>query len=96
MTWRELFAVASLAPFAVAEGNESILGSGWGLDHIEVAVADPNAARDMFVTNLGFSFSPPTASGSGVEHSVIRLVPAYIEFLWFGGAREPKIATLSR
>jgi len=88
MTRREVFAIASLAPFAVAEGDESILGSGWGLDHIEAAVADPKAARDMYVTNLGFSSSPATAAGPGVEHSAIWLGPAYVEFIWFGGTGE--------
>jgi hypothetical protein len=89
VTRRELFAIASLAPVAIAEANESILGSGWGLDHIEVAVAGPRAARDVYATNLGFTVSQAVAVEPGVEHSAIFLKPAYVEFLWFGGAGEP-------
>jgi catechol 2,3-dioxygenase-like lactoylglutathione lyase family enzyme len=88
MTRRELLAISSLAPLAIAEGNESILGSGWGLDHIEVAVSDPKAARDMY-QNLGFTLSRAVAAAAGVEHSAIFFEPAYIEFIWFGGAGEP-------
>jgi catechol 2,3-dioxygenase-like lactoylglutathione lyase family enzyme len=97
VTRRELFAIASLAPLAAAEENESVLGGGWGLDHIEVAVTDPKAARDMYVTNLGFTLSQATAARVGVEHSAIFLEPAYVEFLWFGGAGEPPdIAAVQR
>jgi catechol 2,3-dioxygenase-like lactoylglutathione lyase family enzyme len=96
MTRRELFAIAGLVPSAVADGNESILGNGWGLDHIEVAVADPKSASDMYATKLGFSVSPGVAMAPGVEHSAIWLVPAYVEFLWFGGAGEPDPAGANR
>jgi hypothetical protein len=54
MTRRELFAVAGLAPFAFAEANESILGNGWRLDHIEVAVADPKGSQRHVCQELGF------------------------------------------
>jgi catechol 2,3-dioxygenase-like lactoylglutathione lyase family enzyme len=89
MTRRELLAIASFVPLAAAEGDESILGSGWGLDHIEVALTDPKTARDVYVTNLGFTLNQAAAAGAGVEHSAIFLEPAYVEFLWFGGAGEP-------
>ena len=90
MTRREILAFASLSPLRLAEGSESILGSGWGLDHIEVAVTDPKKASDTYATILGFTLSQPVAARAGVEHSGIFLEPAYVEFLWFGGAGEPE------
>lgn len=89
MTRREILAFASLSPLTLAEGSESILGSGWGLDHIEVAVTDPKTASDTYATSLGFTLSQPVAASAGVEHSGIFLEPAYVEFLWFGGPGEP-------
>jgi catechol 2,3-dioxygenase-like lactoylglutathione lyase family enzyme len=85
-----MLAFASLSPLTLAEGNESILGSGWGLDHIEVAVTDPKTASDLYATILGFTLSQAVAARAGVEHSAIFLEPAYVEFLWFGGAGEPE------
>jgi catechol 2,3-dioxygenase-like lactoylglutathione lyase family enzyme len=93
MTRRELLAIASFAPLGVAEGDQSVLGSGWGLDHIEVAVTDPETAKDVYVTNLGFTLSQAVAAAAGVEHSAIFLEPAYVEFLWFGGAGQPPDTT---
>ena len=90
MTRREILAFASISPLRLAEGSESILGSGWGLDHIEVAVTDPKKASDTYATILGFTLSQPVAARAGVEHSGIFLEPAYVEFLWFGGAGEPE------
>jgi hypothetical protein len=87
---RELLAIAAAAPLAAAaEGNDSVLGNGWGLDHIEVALTDPKPLKDVYVANLGFTVSQKTAAMAGVEHSAIFLGPAYIEFIWFGGAGEP-------
>ncbi len=85
MTRRELIALATVSPFAFAEDAESILGTGWGLDHIEIAVSSGEAAKETYFQNLGFSMPTGASAAVGVQHSGVFFVPTYLEFLWFDG-----------
>ena len=38
-----------------AQNSPSVIGSGWGLDHLGVAVGDEIQARELFFSKLGFS-----------------------------------------
>lgn len=57
MTRRELIALATAAPLAFAEDEKSILGTGWGFDHIEIAVSSGEMARETYFRKLGFTGS---------------------------------------
>jgi catechol 2,3-dioxygenase-like lactoylglutathione lyase family enzyme len=89
MTRRELIAFATAAPLAFSQEETSILGTGWGLDHIEIAVRSGEAARETYFGKLGFTVSPGANSGPGRQHSGIYFGPPYVEFLWIGGPPAP-------
>ncbi len=38
-----------------ADHPSSVLGDGWGLDHVLVGLADPRAVKDVFAAKLGFT-----------------------------------------
>jgi len=73
-----------------------MLGAGWGLDYIEIAVGSAEAARKTYYRKLGFTVSPHTSSGPGVQHSSIFLGLPYVELLWLGGPGEPELGSPSR
>jgi hypothetical protein len=72
------------AAVAAAQGPTSVIGNGWGLDHVIVAVSNPDVVKQVFVEKLGFS---PMTRGqnpsNGIENTFIILPPApYIELTW--------------
>lgn len=91
MTRRELIALATASPIAFADNEKSILGSGWGLDHIEIAVSSGEAARETYFRKLGFTVSADTSMVPGVRHSLISLGVPYIELLWLGGPGQAQL-----
>jgi hypothetical protein len=61
----------------------SVLGKGWGLDHILIGLSDPAVAKETFGTKLGFSVVHGTRfPAPGLEQAIIQLPQAYIELLW--------------
>lgn len=61
----------------------SLLGKGWGLDHVIVAQRSFNDAQRVFGANLGFSFAPDNKfPDQGLENGPILLPPAYLELMW--------------
>jgi Glyoxalase-like domain len=75
-----LIAGAGLA----AQETSPVLGNGWGLDHVIVAVSGPDVARDIFQTKLGFTPLVSHKSPSmGLQNTLIALPPeTYIELVW--------------
>ena len=66
-----------------ADRPSSVLGDGWGLDHVILGLADPHAVKDVFAAELGFT---PHAGikfpGLGLDQATISLPPTYLELLW--------------
>jgi hypothetical protein len=71
MNRRQLIALLAAAPAALADDEKSIVGTGWGLDHIEVPVSSDEAARAAYVGKLGFTVSAASSAAPGVQHSAI-------------------------
>lgn len=69
---------------AAVQSPPSIIGSGWGLDHVIVAVQGPEVVKDVLESKLGFSAITHGKSPSvGLENTIIFLPPApYIELVW--------------
>src|SRR5580658_7824991 len=62
---------------------KSILGEGWGLDHIVIGLSDPLVAKDTFGAKLGFSVLPGIKfPADGLQNATIAMLPAYIELIW--------------
>jgi hypothetical protein len=62
---------------------KSVLGQGWGLDHVVIGLSDPLAAKEIFSTRLGFSVVPGIKfPAAGFENGSILLPPGYIELVW--------------
>jgi hypothetical protein len=61
----------------------SVIGNGWGLDHVILAMPSADVVKDVFFSKLGFTTIPgnkfPT---QGLQQAIIRLPPAYLEFQW--------------
>jgi glyoxalase-like protein len=80
--------IAQLTLFVVSAAQAqrvptSVLGKGWGLDHILIGLSDPAVAKETFGTKLGFSVVHGTRfPAPGLEQAIIQLPPAYIELLW--------------
>ncbi len=91
MTRRQLIGLLAAAQCALADDEKAILGTGWGLDHIEIAVSSDEAARETYFGNLGFTVSAAANAAPGVQHSAIFFGPPYVEFIWLGGAGEPDL-----
>ncbi len=69
-------------------GNPTVIGNGWGLDHVIVGVSNPEVAKQIFATKLGFTpFTGSKFAAEGLDQAIIELSPAYIEVLWL--YREP-------
>lgn len=67
-----------------AQTPTSVIGDGWGLDHVILAIAGRDAVKNVFVDQLGFS---PIIAGqnptNGTANAIIALPPApYIELAW--------------
>jgi hypothetical protein len=50
-----LAAALALAETRAAHDPSRIPGDGWGLDHVLVCLADPQAVKDVFAVKLGFA-----------------------------------------
>jgi hypothetical protein len=62
---------------------KSVLGEGWGLDHIVIGLSDPLVANDTFGAKLGFSvLSGIKFPTDGLQNAAIVMFPAYIELIW--------------
>jgi hypothetical protein len=80
--WTALLLAAASTLFGQRE--PSIIGDGWGLDHVLVMLPDASVLKDVFQAKLGFS---PEVSGEkfpedGLEHAIIWLPPTNVELLW--------------
>jgi Glyoxalase-like domain len=72
-----------VAAYSVAQNRPSVIGEGWGLDHIIFGMPNAETVEDIFGTKLGFSPVPGNRfPGQGLEQAIVSLPPAYLEFLW--------------
>jgi len=73
----------SAAGIMVAQSNPSLVGEGWGLDHILIGLPSLDTVKDVFGAKLGFSARPGNQfPEQGLAHAIIRLPPAFVELLW--------------
>jgi len=84
MKYRIILFLIVAGSLAAAQNPSSVIGNGWGLDHVIVAVQDSNAVEHIFAHELGFS---PIALGqnpsNGIANAAVFLPPAaYIELQW--------------
>jgi len=84
MSLKNCFAVLlGAAGLLAAQSDSSVLGAGWGLDHILIGLPGLDTAKDIFGAKLGFSVRPGNQfPEQGLAHAIMRLPPAYIEVLW--------------
>src|SRR5580658_7924081 len=69
-------------PALTAQSNPSVVGNGWGLDHVIIGLPNP-AVKDVFAANLGFTpFDGNKFPAQGLAQAIIALPPAYVELLW--------------
>lgn len=70
----------------VAQSHTSVIGDGWGLDHVIVALSSAEAAKDIFGTRLGFSpFHGTKNPAHGLDQAIIALpvgASTYVELVW--------------
>ncbi len=72
-----------LVPALTAQSNPSVIGNGWGLDHVIVALPNPSAVKEVFAAKLGFAtFGGNKFPAQGLDQAIIALPPAYVELLW--------------
>jgi hypothetical protein len=76
------FLVAGAGP--AAQEASPVLGNGWGLDHVIVAISGPEVASEVFQAKLGFT---PLVSSKfpsmGLQNTLIALPPeTSIELIW--------------
>jgi hypothetical protein len=70
-------------PALTAQSNPSVIGSGWGLDHVIIALPNPGAVKDVFAAKLGFTpFDGNKFPAQGLDQAIVQLPPAYVELLW--------------
>lgn len=79
--------VAFLLTFAAtlaAQSPPPVIGTGWGLDHVIVALRGSEVVKQVFEARLGFSALRGTKFPSlGLENAIIPLPPQpYIELMW--------------
>src|SRR5690349_7155772 len=66
----------------LAQTKPSVIGKGWGLDHVIVAAPNADAVSSAFSTALGFTvLSGNTFPEQGLQQAGVRLPPTYVEFL---------------
>ena len=71
------------AGFLAAQPNTSVIGQGWGLDHVIIGLTSPDAVKDVFNTRLGFAAIPGNKfPPDGLQQAIISLPPAYVELMW--------------
>jgi hypothetical protein len=72
------------AGILAAQSNHSVIGEGWGLDHVIIGLTSPDAVKDIFNAKLGFAAIPGNKfPAAGLQQAIIRLPPAYLELMWF-------------
>jgi hypothetical protein len=70
-------------PALTAQSYPSVIGNGWGLDHVIIALTSPAAVKDVFAAKLGFTtFIGNKFPSAGLDPASIILPPAYVELLW--------------
>ncbi len=70
-------------PALTAQSDPSVIGSGWGLDHIIIALPNPGAVKEVFAAKLGFTpFGGNKFPSQGLDQAIVALPPAYVELLW--------------
>ena len=75
--------LAAAAALAAGLGNPTVIGDGWGLDHVIVGVSNPEVATQIFGARLGFTpFTGSKLAAEGLDQAIIELPPAYVELLW--------------
>jgi Glyoxalase-like domain len=74
--------MVAVAGTLAAQSTPSVIGNGWGLDHVIVALSNPEVVKDVFGAKLGFTPLVGTKfPADGLEQATIALPPAYIEFM---------------
>jgi hypothetical protein len=67
-SWRVVLLAAAVAGTIQAQSAGSVIGSGWGLDHVIVTMPNANAAKEIFGAKLGFSVITGTRfPGQGLD-----------------------------
>jgi Glyoxalase-like domain len=81
-----LLLLLALAGRLGALSRASVIGNGWGLDHVIVGAASVEVVKDLFGSELGFTplrgNKNPVA---GLDQAIIPLpdgAPAYVELVW--------------
>jgi hypothetical protein len=73
----------SVPGFLAAQSKLSVIGEGWGLDHVIIGLTSPDAVKDVFNAKLGFAPLPENKfAAAGLQDAIIPLAPAYIELMW--------------
>ena len=69
----------------VVTANESptVIGNGWGLDHVVIGVSNSEIANRIYKAKLGFTpFAGNKLASEGLDQAIIELPPGYLELLW--------------
>jgi hypothetical protein len=75
--------LVAVAGTLAAQSNPSVIGNGWGLDHVIVGLPNPEVIKDVFGAKLGFTPLAGTKfPADGLEQATIALPPAYVELFW--------------
>ena len=83
MSLKNCAVLLGAAGLLAAQSDSSVLGAGWGLDHVLIGLPSLETAKDIFGAKLGFSVRPGNQfPEQGLAHAIMRLPPAYIEVLW--------------
>jgi hypothetical protein len=70
-------------PALTAQTDSSVIGTGWGLDHVLILLPDPGFVKEVFATKLRFTPLGGTKfPAQGLDQAIIGLPPAYVELLW--------------
>lgn len=66
-----------------ANENPTVVGNGWGLDHVIISVSNSEAANRIYADKLGFTpFVGNKLVSEGLDQAIIELPPGYLELLW--------------
>jgi Glyoxalase-like domain len=75
--------LVAVAGTLTAQCTPSVIGDGWGLDHVIVGLPNLEAVKDVFEARLGFTPLIGTKfPADGLEQATIALPPAYVELFW--------------
>jgi hypothetical protein len=75
-----LFMAATVVP---ANQTPTVIGNGWGLDHVVIGVSNSENANRVYSAALGFTpFAGNKLVSEGLDQAIIELPPGYVELLW--------------